>query len=335
MTACGGAQAPLALTMGDPSGVTAEIAVAAWKELSAAAGPVFFCIDDPKRLAELGAPVRPIAEPREAADAFPAALPVLPEALAAAAEPGRPDPRNAPAVVRSIERAVALAQSGRAGAVVTNPINKKALYDGANFHYPGHTEFLAALGGVERSVMMLVSPLLRVVPVTIHVSLAEAVHQLQPAMLVETLRITRSALIDDFGIAAPRIAVSGLNPHAGEGGAMGREEIEIVAPVLDRLRSEGFDLSGPLPADTMFHPAARARYDVAVCMTHDQALIPIKTLDFDRGVNVTLGLPFVRTSPDHGVAYDIAGKGLASPTSLIEALKLGAELAARRSAGAP
>lgn len=334
MSAIRSASAPLALTMGDPAGIGGEIAVKAWRASSGGAGPVFFCIDDSARLAAEGAPVREIDAPSEAAACFGSALPVLAEPLAVRPEPGAPEPANASAVIRSIERAVSLSRKGEAGGVVTSPINKKALYDGAAFPYPGHTEFLAALGGVERSVMMLASPLLRVVPVTIHVSLAEAVRQLQPDLLETTLRITRDALITDFGLAAPRIAVSGLNPHAGEGGAMGREEIEIITPVLERLRAEGFVLSGPLPADTMFHPAARARYDVAVCMTHDQALIPIKTLDFDRGVNVTLGLPFVRTSPDHGVAYDIAGKGVASPESLIEALKLCAALAERRAAAA-
>jgi 4-hydroxythreonine-4-phosphate dehydrogenase len=233
-------------------------------------------------------------------------------------------------VIRSIERAVALTLQGRAAAVVTNPINKAALYEGAGFAFPGHTEFLAHLGGVERSVMMLASPLLRVVPVTIHVALAEAARRLNGPEIVETVRILHAALIRDFGIAAPRIAVAGLNPHAGEGGAMGREEIEIIVPALDLLRAEGMDIRGPLPADTMFHARARAGYDAAVCMYHDQALIPIKTLDFDRGVNVTLGLPFIRTSPDHGTAYDIAGKGVAKPDSLIEALKLADAMARAR-----
>jgi len=321
--------APLALTMGDPAGVGGEIAVAAWAALRGS-GPVFFAVDDPARLAALGAPVAEIGAPEAAAARFAEALPVLPEPLAAPAPPGRPDPLNAPAVIRAIERAVALARSGEAAAVVTNPINKKALYDGAGFAYPGHTEFLAALGGVERSVMMIATPELRVVPVTIHVSLAEAARSLTGAGIVETVRITHAALRRDFGIAAPRIAVAGLNPHAGEGGAMGREEIEIVGPALDRLRAEGIAVAGPLSADTMFHPAARAGYDVAICMYHDQALIPAKTLGFDKGVNVTLGLPFLRTSPDHGTAYDIAGTGRVDPSSLIEALRLAGRMAAAR-----
>jgi 4-hydroxythreonine-4-phosphate dehydrogenase len=225
-------------------------------------------------------------------------------------------------VVRSIERAVAFAQSGAAAAVVTNPINKKALRDGAGFAFPGHTEFLAHLGGVARAAMMLACDALRVVPVTIHIPLAEVPEALTAALLTDTILITHAALRRDFGLTAARLAVAGLNPHAGEGGAMGREEIEMIIPVLDALRAEGLDIAGPLSADTMFHPAARARYDAAICMYHDQALIPIKTLDFAGGVNITLGLPFIRTSPDHGTAFDIAGQGIADPSSLIAALKM-------------
>ena len=325
--------APLALTMGDPAGVGGEIAVAAWRALRET-GPAFFCVDDPDRLAALGAPTQPISGPAEAAALFQQALPVLPEPLAAPAPPGRPNPANAACVVRAIDRAVALAQLGAAAAVVTNPINKKALRDGAGFAFPGHTEYLAHLGGAARPAMMLVSAGLRAVPVTIHVALREAVDLLSTALIVETGRVVAEGLRRDFGIAAPRLAVSGLNPHAGEGGAMGREEIEIVAPAVAALRAAGIDAVGPLPADTMFHPAARARYDAALCMTHDQALIPVKTLDFDRGVNVTLGLPFIRTSPDHGTAYDIAGTGRASPLSLIEALRLARAMADARAARA-
>ncbi len=315
--------APLALTMGDPAGIGGEIAVAAWR----AGAPLFFAIDDPARLAALGAPVAEIEDPAQAEAVFPLALPVLPERLPKTPRPGAPDPANAASVVASITRAVALTQAGAAAAVVTNPINKQALREGAGFAFPGHTEFLAHLGGVERAVMLLAGPQLRVVPVTIHVSLAEAARSLSGAAIVATIRILAAALRRDFALPAPRIAVAGLNPHAGEGGAMGREEITIIAPALDALRAEGIDVRGPLPADTMFHAAARARYDAAVCMYHDQALIPIKTLDFERGVNVTLGLPFIRTSPDHGTAYDIAGQGVASPVSLIEALRLAASMA--------
>jgi 4-hydroxythreonine-4-phosphate dehydrogenase len=316
--------------MGDPAGIGGEIALTAWA--SARVAHPFFLLDDPARLAAIpGAPpVEAIASPAEAAAAWPRAVPVLPEPLPAAPVPGRPDPANARAVVAAIERAVALARTGEASAVVTNPINKKALYEGAGFAFPGHTEFLAHLGGVERTVMMIAGPSLRVVPVTIHVALRDVPGLLTEALIVETARITAEALARDFGIEAPRLALAGLNPHAGEEGAMGREEIEVIAPAVARLRAEGIDARGPLPADTMFHAAARARYDAALGMYHDQALIPVKALDFERGVNVTLGLPFIRTSPDHGTAYDIAGKGVADPTSLIEALNLAARLAARR-----
>jgi 4-hydroxythreonine-4-phosphate dehydrogenase len=325
--------APLALTMGDPAGVGGEIAVAAWTALRAdPAGPRFFAIDDPARLAALGAPVAEIAHPSEARAVFARALPVLPEPLAVPARPGRPDAANAPATVRSVARAAALAMEGAAAAVVTNPIAKKAVQEGAGFGFPGHTEYLAHLTRAPRPVMLLASPVLKVVPVTIHLALAEAVRVLDAALIAETLRVLDAGLRADFGVTRPRIAVAGLNPHAGEGGTMGREEIEIIAPALAALRAEGMDVAGPLPADTMFHPAARARYDAAACMYHDQALIPAKALDFERAVNVTLGLPIVRTSPDHGVAYDIAGTGRASATSLIEALRLAAAMAATRAA---
>jgi len=327
---------PLALTMGDPAGIGAEIALAAW-----ASGRVvrpFFLIGDPARLAPMadraGVPLAEIAGPEASAAVFARALPVLPLALPAPAVPGRPDPANAPAVVAAIERAVALVQGQAAAAVVTNPINKKALKDGAGFAFPGHTEYLGHLGGVTRPVMMLVSPGLRpglrVVPVTIHIALAEVPGALTGRLIEETARIVAQALIRDFGVTRPRLAVAGLNPHAGEQGAMGREEIEVIAPALERLRGEGLEIAGPLPADTMFHAQARARYDVALTMYHDQGLIPLKALDFARGVNVTLGLPFIRTSPDHGTAYDIAGSGRADPTSLIEALNLAAKMVSRR-----
>jgi 4-hydroxythreonine-4-phosphate dehydrogenase len=324
--------APLALTMGDPAGVGGVVVAAAWAARGAAGLPPFFCVDDPARLAAFGLPVAEIAAPAEAPALFADRLPVLPEPLAAPALPAAPDPRNAAVVLRSIERAARLAMAGAAGGVVTPPINKKALVDGAGFAFPGHTEYLAHLAGVATPVMMLAAPGLRVVPVTIHVSLRRAIETLTGELIAATLRTLDAGLRRDFGIADPRIAVSGLNPHAGEGGAMGREELEIVAPALDALRAEGLRLIGPLPADTMFHADARAVYDAAACMTHDQALIPLKTLDFHRGVNVTLGLPFVRTSPDHGTAYDIAGRGLARPDSLIEAIRLAGRLSAVRAA---
>ena len=219
---------------------------------------------------------------------------------------------------------------GEASALCTAPINKKALKDGAGFAFPGHTEFLAHLAGVGRVVMMLACDALKVVPVTIHIPIAEVPRALTEDLLTDTIRITHEGLRRDYGLTAPRLAVAGLNPHAGEGGAMGDDEARLIAPVIARLRDEGLAITGPLPADTMFHPAARARYDAAICMYHDQALIPIKTLDFAGGVNVTLGLPFIRTSPDHGTAFDIAGQGKADPSSLIAALRMAREMAAAR-----
>jgi 4-hydroxythreonine-4-phosphate dehydrogenase len=328
---------PVVLTLGDPAGIGPEIALGAW---SALRGEVpFVLIGDPGHIgalaAGLGVAVRAVAEPAEAAAVAADALPLLPHPLPEPAVPGWPAPANATAVVAMIERGVALVRSGAALALCTNPINKKALQDGAGFAFPGHTEFLAHLCGARRPVMMLAAPALRVVPATIHVPIAAVPAALTPALLEETLRVVHEGARTDLGLARPRIAVAGLNPHAGEGGAMGREEIEIIAPVLDRLRGEGMALSGPHSADTMFHAAARATYDIAVCMYHDQALIPIKTLDFAGGVNVTLGLDFVRTSPDHGTAYDIAGTGRADPSSLIAALRLARTLGlARSGAGA-
>ena len=230
-------------------------------------------------------------------------------------------------MVRAIDTGVQLAMAGQVAALCTAPIAKKALADGCGFAYPGHTEFLAALAGVPQVVMMLACDALRVVPTTIHIALADVPAAFTPALLEQTIRITRAGLIRDCGLPAPRIAVAGINPHAGEGGKMGRAEVDWMVPLLDRLRAEGIDLSGPLPADTMFHPAARARYDVAICAYHDQALIPIKTLDFAQGVNVTLGLPFIRTSPDHGTAFGIAGQGIADPSSMIAALRMARDMA--------
>ncbi|HEX3576684.1 MAG TPA: 4-hydroxythreonine-4-phosphate dehydrogenase PdxA [Rhodopila sp.] len=326
---------PLALTMGDPAGIGGELSLKSWVALRDS-GPVFVALDDPGRLERLAhdlgltVPVRAIADVGDAAGLFRTALPVLPIPLGAAVVPGRPDPANAASVVASIERATQLALAGDAGGVVTNPINKAALYQ-VGFAYPGHTEFLAALTGVAgREIMMLASPMLRVVPVTVHVSLRDALAMLTTEMIVAASRTTAAALRRDFGIAAPRLAIAGVNPHAGEQGALGSEDAALVQPAIDVLRAQGIDVSGPWPPDTMFTAAARKRYDVAICMYHDQALIPLKTLDMDHGVNVTLGLPIVRTSPDHGTAFDIAGKGVADPTSLIAAIELGARLAERR-----
>ncbi|MFY0680095.1 MAG: 4-hydroxythreonine-4-phosphate dehydrogenase PdxA [Thalassovita sp.] len=318
---------PIALSCGEPAGVGPELAVSCWETLGETLP--FFLIGDPRHLPK-GAKVAQIEDPSETPAALKHGLPVLAHPFAGDTTPGVPDPANAQGVIDVIARAVDLVQTGAASALCTLPIHKKALKDGTNFAYPGHTEYLAALAGVERVVMMLACDELRVVPTTIHIALHDVPGELTADLLRDTIRITATALQTDFGIASPKLAVAGLNPHAGEGGAMGREEIELISPVLTQLRDEGLELAGPLSADTMFHPAARARYDTAICMYHDQALIPIKTLDFAKGVNVTLGLPFIRTSPDHGTAFDIAGKGLADPTSTLEALKLATKMAQTR-----
>ncbi len=318
---------PVALSCGEPAGIGPELALKAWQALGASLP--FFWIGDPAHLPP-GCPVTLIDRPAEAVGA--AGLPVLAHPMPGALTHGAPNPAHAQGVIDAIARGVDLVQSGAAAALCTAPIHKKALQAGAGFAHPGHTEYLAALTGTRRVVMMLASDQLRVVPTTIHLPLRDVPAALTRDLLTETIRITRAGLIRDFGIEAPRIAVAGLNPHAGEGGKMGREELDLIAPVLDTLRAEGLALTGPLSADTMFHAAARAGYDAAICMYHDQALIPIKTLDFDRGVNVTLGMPIVRTSPDHGTALDIAGRGVANPTSLIEALKMAARMGAARRA---
>jgi 4-hydroxythreonine-4-phosphate dehydrogenase len=328
--------APLALTMGEPAGIGGEIALMAWAARQERAVPPFVLLDDPARLAALAAriglavPLETIADPAEAPAVFPRALPVQPMALDHPVEPGRPDPANGAMVIAAIERAVALVRSGAAAAVVTNPIQKSALYQ-AGFRYPGHTEFLAALAGMTgEPVMMLEGGGLRVVPVTIHLALRDVFAALTPAAIQHTARVTAAALVRDFRIDRPRLAVAALNPHAGEGGAMGREEIDIIEPAIAALRRDGLEVTGPWPADTLFHERARAGYDAVLCMYHDQALIPLKTVDFDTGVNITLGLPFVRTSPDHGTALGLAGTGTANPSSLIAALKSAARMAACR-----
>ncbi|MDW4497622.1 4-hydroxythreonine-4-phosphate dehydrogenase PdxA [Sulfitobacter sp. D35] len=318
--------APVVISCGEPAGIGPEIATKAWEALKDAVPMAW--MGDPRHLPS-DATWRAVLDMDEARAVCGEALPVLVRGFDGHAEPGLIDPRNAQGVVEVIAECVDLVRAGAASALCTAPIHKKALIDGADFRYPGHTEYLGALSGVERSVMMLASDRLRVVPATIHIPLSEVPGALTPALLRETIEITVEALKTRFRIPAPRIAVAGLNPHAGEGGAIGPEETDWIAGLVTEMRGGGHDLSGPLPADTMFHAAARESYDAAVCMYHDQALIPIKTLDFDRGVNVTLGLPFVRTSPDHGTAFDIAGKGIANPTSMIEALKLAARLAGR------
>ena len=313
--------------MGDPAGIGGEITAAAWRRL-APEGPVFAVLADPFWVGGLDVPMAVIGSLAEADDVFGAALPVIPVELAAIARPGQPDPANAPAVIASIERAVQLAMAGEAGAVVTNPISKAVLYQ-AGFPHPGHTEFLGTLTGGQ-PVMMLACPQLRVVLVTVHLALRAALDGVTTAAILATARATVAALRRDFGIAQPRLAIAGLNPHAGEGGAMGREELEVIMPAVAALQQEGILATGPYPPDTMFTATARPGYDAAVCLYHDQGLIPLKTLDMAGGVNVTLGLPIIRTSPDHGTAFDIAGQGQADPGSLVAALRLAAALAARR-----
>jgi len=327
---------PLAVTMGEPAGIGGEIALKAWQDGAAMNLPAFFVIDDPERLSRLSrrlgldVPIATIDTPAAALDVFADALPVLALGTRIEVEPGQADPAYVPAVLQSIDRAVELALAGTVAGIVTNPIHKKTLYDGG-FRHPGHTEYLALKSGADTPpVMMLTCPGLRVVPVTIHMSLRDAVEGLNSEIIVTNGRVTAAALKRDYAIAAPRIAVAGLNPHAGEDNAMGDDEEKIIAPAVRTLQAEGIDCFGPAPADTLFHAAARTAYDAVLCMYHDQALIPLKTIDFERGVNVTLGLAFVRTSPDHGTAFNIAGAGTASPLSLIAALREAAAIAEHR-----
>lgn len=319
---------PLILTCGEPAGIGPEIAarLAGMENV-----PRFVWLGDPRHLpagtkwAEITDPSQPSPHGQ---------LPVLRHDLAAPVLPGRPDPANAPGIIAVIERAARLVQSGAASGMVTAPISKQALKEGAGFAFPGHTEFLAHLAGEVDVVMMLAStsitPPCRTIPATIHIPLEDVPSALTADLLDRVIRITHAAMRRDFGMPNPRIAVAGLNPHAGEGGTMGRQEVVVITPTLDRLRDEGMAIMGPLPADTMFHAPAREKWDVAVCCYHDQALIPIKTLDFSGGVNVTLGLPFVRTSPDHGTAFDIAGTGRADPASTLAALRMAADMVSMR-----
>jgi 4-hydroxythreonine-4-phosphate dehydrogenase len=326
---------PLALTLGEPAGIGPDIAIKAWLRRDELKLPAFYLLGDrdfvARRASILGLDVDLAGVgAQQAVSAFASALPVVATGRVATAQPGQPDQTSAEAALASIRHAVADVAAGHASAVVTNPIAKSVLYR-AGFRHPGHTEFLAELaasgGRAPQPVMMLWSPVLAVVPVTIHLPLRDAVTTLSSDLIVTTARIVVADLKARFGLAAPRLAVAGLNPHAGEDGTLGTEDQEIVAPAVEILRAEGIAVKGPLPADTLFHDAARKAYDCAICMYHDQALIPIKTIAFDDAVNVTLGLPFIRTSPDHGTAFDIAGTGRANPASLIAALRLAARMA--------
>jgi 4-hydroxythreonine-4-phosphate dehydrogenase len=327
---------PLAVTMGEPAGIGGELSLVAWGLRMHHGLPPFFVIDDPDRLDRLSRdvgwslPIRTIDGPEEVEAVWDEGLPVLPQPLPVPVMAGQPDPGNGPAVMASIERAVALTLEGRAAAVVTNPIQKSVLY-AAGFRFPGHTEYLAELAGTGTPpVMMLACPELRVVPVTVHMPLRDAAARLTTADIVHCATVTADALRRDFALSPARLAVAALNPHAGEHGALGLEEIEVIIPAVEELKRRGISVDGPHPADTLFHEQARQRYDAAICMYHDQALIPLKTIDFDRGVNITLGLPFVRTSPDHGTALSIAGRGAANPHSFLEAILMAERLAAQR-----
>jgi 4-hydroxythreonine-4-phosphate dehydrogenase len=326
---------PLALTSGEPAGIGPDITIKAWLRRNELKLPAFYLLGDPDFLSHrakaLGLDIKlAVVRAEQASATFADALPVVATGHPAAAQPGRPDGTSADAAMASIRQAVDDVIAGRASAVVTNPIAKSVLYR-AGFRHPGHTEYLAELAATgnhtPQPVMMLWSPALVVVPVTIHVSLRDALAQLSSDLIVTTARIVVAGLKARFSLANPRLAVSGLNPHAGEDGSLGTEDKAIVAPAVEILRGEGIEIRGPLPADTMFHEAARQSYDCAICMYHDQALIPIKTLAFEDAVNVTLGLPFIRTSPDHGTAFDIAGTGKANPSSLVAALRLAARMA--------
>ena len=329
---------PIAITMGDPAGVGLQITAMAWRHRAALALPSFVVYADLDAVRahianlDVAIPILEIQAPSQAMDVFQQALPICPIPLSAPLQIGRSNPQHACAVIRSIETAVEDVMQERAAAVVTNPISKASL-TAAGFPHPGHTEFLGALArraradgktamlADEKPIMMLVCDTLRVVPLTVHIPLADVARAVSGERIVATVRTVAQALVRDFALESPRIVIAGLNPHAGEQATLGLEERDIIGPALEQLRTEGLNVRGPLPADTLFHDNARKTYDVAICMYHDQALIPIKTLAFDRGVNITLGLPFVRTSPDHGTALDIVGSDQVSATSLIESLK--------------
>lgn len=330
------ADSPIAVSLGDPAGIGPEIIAESWVRRSERALAPFFVVGGAGVIAQaahdrgLRLPVERITDPSHTPTVFTRALPVL-GTNDVPYEPGHPTVEGAQLALASLERAVELARSGAASAVVTAPIAKSELSK-VGFDHPGQTEYLAAACDLDLddAVMMLAGPSLRAVPLTVHCALSEVPSRLSRELIDHRARIVAKAMRDDFGFDQPRLAVCGLNPHAGEGGRFGDEEERIIAPAVDMLRSEGFDVTGPHPADALFTPRARAKYDVALAMYHDQALVPLKALDFDEGVNITLGLPIVRTSPDHGTAFDIAGKGLADPGAMIAALKVAGEMAGRR-----
>lgn len=324
--------APIAVAMGDPAGIGPEVVAKAWALRQQHDLAPFFAVGDVRAIERVwNGPVARVSEPSDAARLFGSALPVLSVQDAGDITPGHPDVDGARCALHALELAVGLTRSGAAGALVAGPVSKAQLYQ-IGFTDPGQTEFVAERCGISRenTVMMLAGPTLRVVPITTHVPLADVSSILTTDLIVAKARVTARGLTRNFGIEHPRLALAGFNPHAGEQGAMGREEIDLLMPAIAVLRDEGIDIVGPLAADTMFHPRARARYDAALCCYHDQALIPLKTLHFDDGVNITLGLPIVRTSPDHGTAFDIAGKDMAEPGATIAAIQLAASAAIRR-----
>ena len=323
---------PLAVAVGDPAGIGPEIVAKAWVRREALGLPSFFAVGDVRSIAAVwDGPITRISEPAEAASVFGRALPLIQVEDAGEIVPGEPNMPGARCSFDALEMAAGLTRSGAAGALVTAPVSKAQLY-GAGFTHPGQTEFVAERCGVsaENVAMMLVGPTLRTVPVTTHLPLRDVADKLSIDLIVAKARTTERGLIRNFGIAAPRLAVAGFNPHAGEGGALGREEIDLIIPAIEILRAEGIDVIGPLAADTMFHARARQAYDAAICLYHDQALIPLKTLHFDEGVNMTLGLPIVRTAPDHGTAFEIAGQNRAEPGAMIAAIALAAACAEHR-----
>nr|WP_310524907.1 4-hydroxythreonine-4-phosphate dehydrogenase PdxA [Polymorphobacter sp.] len=327
--------APLAVSMGDPAGIGPEILAAAWAARVAENLPPFFAIGDRRALeAVWSGPITTLAAPGDAAAAFDTGLPLVQVDDPGEIVPGDANLAGARCALDSLEIAVGLARNGFAGGIVTGPVSKVQLYN-IGFNYPGQTEFVAERCGIAacNAVMMLAGPTLRTVPVTVHAPLSEVPRLLTTELIIAKARVTARALTRDFGIARPRLVLAGLNPHAGESGTLGREDLDIIRPAVEALLAEDIDARGPLSADTMFHAEARAHYDVALCMYHDQALIPLKTLHFEDGVNVTLGLPVVRTSPDHGTAFGIAGKSLANPRAMIEAIRMAGQCAARRLAG--
>ncbi|UAJ09492.1 4-hydroxythreonine-4-phosphate dehydrogenase PdxA [Polymorphobacter megasporae] len=327
--------APLAIALGDPAGIGPEIVAAAWAARITHNLPPFFAIGDMRSIRGVwDGPVVALGAPGDAAAMFPHALPLVQVDDPGEIIPGAPNLPGARCALDSLEIAVGLTRTGTASGIVTGPVSKAQLYQ-IGFTYPGQTEFIAERCGISGGnvVMMLAGPTLRTVPVTIHTPFAQVPHILTTDLIVSRARVTARGLQRDFGIAAPRLAVAGLNPHAGENGTLGRQEIDVIIPAIDILRAEGIDVTGPTSADAMFHATARAKYDAAICMYHDQALIPLKTIHFDDGVNITLGLPIVRTSPDHGTAFDIAGQGIASPAAMIAAIRMAGEAAARRARG--